>query len=153
HIFQLSYRMLNNRDDALDVVQETFFRGWRSLKSFRGESSLRLWLETIATRICISRYRRKRILVGIEDFLGLGKNPDWDNDIDSDTHSKAIADALDTLTPKERAVFVLRMEKGHSTEETSEILGIAEGTVKAFLHRAKQKMQKELKKILPEEFK
>ncbi len=151
-VFRLAYRMLDNRDDALDTVQETFYRAYRSLKKFRGESSLRLWLETIATRICISRYRKRKIFVGVEELFGFGSHPKWDAEIDANAHRKAITEAMRTLSPKERMTFVLRMEEEYSTGETAEIMGIAEGTVKALLHRANVKMRKFLIKALPDEF-
>ena len=151
-IFRLAYRMLDNRDDALDVVQETFYNAWRSLKKFRGESSLRLWLETIATRLCISRYRKKRIFIDVEKLFGLGFHPQWDDEIDANKHRKAIAQAMKTLSPKERAAFILRMKEKYSTRDTAEIMKIAEGTVKALLHRANEKMKKSIARILPDEF-
>jgi len=151
-IFRLAYRMLDNRDDALDVVQETFYRFWRSLKSFRGDSSVRLYLETIATRLCISRYRKRRLLASIEDFFGLGTRPVWDEQIDSDRIKRALAEAMNELSPRERAVFVLRMEREYSTEQTAQILGISPGTVKSLLHRANDKMRRKLKRLLPEQF-
>jgi len=150
-IYRIAYRMLDDRDDALDIVQETFFRAYRSLKKFRGDSSLRLWLEKIASNICISRYRRKRVFVGIEEVFGLGKSPRWDDEIDADAHRKLLSRALATLTPRERAVFVLRMDEQLAGKEVAETLGIAEGTVKTLLHRANEKMRMALKKMAPKE--
>jgi len=150
-VFRLAYRMLDNRDDALDVVQETFSRAYRSLKSFRGESSFKSWVTRIATNLCISRYRRKRIFIDIEEMLGLGKTPHWDMEIDADVHRKALSKAMTTLTSRERAVFVLRMEEELTIEQTAQMLKIAGGTVKALLHRANEKMKKELRKLLPNE--
>ncbi len=151
-IFRLAYRMLDNRDDALDVVQETFYKFWRSLKSFRGDSSVRLYLETIATRLCISHYRKRRLFASIEDIFGLGSHPAWDEQIDSDRIKRALAEAMNELSPRERAAFVLRMEREYSTEQTAQILGISPGTVKSLLHRANEKMKKKLRKLLPEQF-
>ena len=151
-IFQLAYRMLDNRDDALDVVQETFYRVWRSLKNFRGDSSFRLWAETIATRICISKYRKRKLLVEIEDIIGIGSEQKWDDEIDSDKHKKIIANAMKELTPRERIAFVLRMQEKNSTSEVAKIMKVSEGTVKTLLHRAKQKMKKFLMRKFPDEF-
>jgi len=151
-IFQLAYRMLDNRDDALDVVQEAFYRAWRSLKKFRGESSFRLWVETIATRLCISKYRKKRVFIGIEEIIGLGSKPNWDDEIDADKYRKAIASALKRLTARERMAFVLRMEEKYSTEEVAKVMNISKGTVKTLLHRAKEKMKKFLRTNLLDEF-
>ena len=151
-IFQLAYRMLDNRDDALDVVQETFYRVWRSLKNFRGDSSFRLWAETIATRICISKYRKRKLLVEIEDIIGIGSEQKWDDEIDSDKHKKIIANAMKELTPRERMAFVLRMQEKNSTSEVAKIMKVSEGTVKTLLHRAKQKMKKFLMRKFPDEF-
>lgn len=144
-IFRLAYRMLDNRDDALDIVQETFYRAYRSLKKFRGDASFRLWLEKIATNLCISRYRRRKLFSEIEKAFGLGKSPQWDDEIDTDVNRKMLAIALSTLTTRERVAFILRLEQKLSTKQTAEIMGISEGTVKTLLHRANQKMKKALK--------
>ena len=141
-VFRLAYRMLDNRDDALDVTQETFFKAYRSLKKFRGEASFRLWLEKIATNICISRYRKKRLFTGLEGVFGLSNSPHWDAEIDADVHRKTLAKAMATLTSRERAAFILRIERELSVRQTAEIMKIKEGTVKALLFRAKQKIRK-----------
>ncbi|RKZ32580.1 hypothetical protein DRQ27_02170 [bacterium] len=145
YVFRLAYRMLDNKDDALDVMQEAFYRAYRSLKSFRGDSSFRYWVETIATRLCIARYRKKRIFVRIEEIVGLGKEPEQDN-LDSEKESRILQDALGTLTPRERAALVLQMEGGKSIKEIANTMGVAEGTVKALIHRAKEKLYKKLRK-------
>ncbi len=142
-VFRIAYGMLGNREDALDVVQETFFRAYRSLKRFRGESSFRFWVERIATRLCVSRYRRRRVFVELGAIFGLGKSFAFDERIDAQRGVEALGDALGELSPKERAAFTLRME-GHSIAQISDVLGVAQGTVKSLLHRAVQKLRKAL---------
>ncbi len=144
-IFKLAYNMLDNRDDALDVVQDTFYRAYRSLKKFRGDSGFRLYLEKIATNLCISRYRRKKVFTEIENIIGLGSSPKWDDDIDADTHKKMISKAMNTLTPRERAAFVLRFEQKLSVADSAKVMKITGGTVKTLTHRATEKMRKALR--------
>ncbi len=144
-IFKLAYRMLDNRDDALDVVQDTFYRAYRSLKKFRGDSGFRLYLEKIATNLCISRYRRKKIFTEVENIIGLGKSPNWDDSIDADAHKKMISQAMNTLTPRERAAFVLRFEQKLSVGDSAKVMKVTEGTVKTLTHRATEKMRKVLR--------
>ncbi len=150
-VFGLAYRMLDDIEDAKDVVQETFFKAYLSLKSFRGESSFAGWVMKIATNLCISRYRKKQMMVKIEEALGIGHSHSREDEIDADVYSKALSNALKTLTPRERAVFVLRIQEENSVAQTAKVMGIAEGTVKALLHRANGKMRKALKKELPDE--
>jgi len=144
-VFRLAYRMLDNRDDALDVVQDTFYRAYRSLKKFRGDSSFLLYLEKIATNLCISRYRRRKVFMEIESLVGIGNFTNRDDDIDADANRKMLAEAMNSLSPRERAAFVLRMEQNFSTAETAGIMKISQGTVKTLLHRALQKMRRALK--------
>lgn len=142
-IYMLAYRMLNNRDDALDIVQDTFLRAYKALKSFKEKSSLRHWLETIATRLCISRYRKKRIFIEFESIVGLSQEFEQPQ-LDREKDAKMLYDAMKTLSSRERAAFVLRMESELSTAEVADRMGIAQGTVKALLHRATNKMRKKL---------
>jgi len=92
------------------------------------------------------------VFIGIEEIIGLGSKPNWDDEIDADKYRKAIASALKRLTARERMAFVLRMEEKYSTEEVAKVMNISKGTVKTLLHRAKEKMKKFLRTNLLDEF-
>ena len=81
----------------------------------------------------------------IESLVGIGNFTNSDDDIDADANRKMLAEAMNSLSPRERAAFVLRMEQNFSTAETAGIMKISQGTVKTLLHRALQKMRRALK--------
>ncbi len=141
-VFQIATRMLDDREEAKDIVQEAFLSAYRNIKNFRGDSSFRTWITTIATRIVIGRYRRKRVFVQLENVFTLGRSDDHDTPLDGHTIRTDIARGLEKLSAKEKMVFVLRLEQQLSTAQTAKILDVTEGTVKTLLHRANAKMRK-----------
>jgi len=146
--------MLGPSQEVDDVVQEVFIRFYQTLDRFRGEASLRTYL----TRIAINKTldvlrRRKRILVRVvsrDDERYRHKEPSADarDTHDAQERAKLVHAAIEKLPPKQRAVVVLRMIEGYSTEETAEILNLAYGTVLSRLSRALEKLKKVLLPIL-----
>jgi RNA polymerase sigma-70 factor (ECF subfamily) len=135
-IYGLCLRMLRDAAAAEDCVQETFISAWRSLGSFEGRSSLGTWLHRIAVNAVLARSRRKEPLVHGEDA-----------DAAPGVDLPPLADAMDVLDLEQliaglptgaRHVLVLQGVYGYTHEETAEFLGIAVGTCKAQLHRARK---------------
>jgi RNA polymerase sigma-70 factor (ECF subfamily) len=119
--------------EADDVTQETFLRVWRALPTFRGESSARTWLLTIARRTCADAVRaggRWRRLVAV---LGPATGPV------SGEHEEAFAltDLVNRLAPDPRAAFVLTQVVGCSYEEAAAICAVPVGTVRSRVARAR----------------
>jgi RNA polymerase sigma-70 factor (ECF subfamily) len=146
--------MLGPGDDADDVGQETFIRLHRALNEFRGDSSLRTYLTRIATNLSLNalrgRKRRWSRFVSRDDGNAEAREADdagagdLREDVEALERRAAVQAAVKGLSPKHRAVVVLRMMEGHSTRETAEILGIAEGTVMSRLHRAMGALEEDL---------
>lgn len=124
------------RDPAIaeDCTQETYLRAWRALASFEGRSQLTTWLHRIAVNVVIERRRRRR------------EEPESLDDIDEaargiviDTpiEEREIERAIDSLPDGARDALVLCGIYGHSHAEAGAMLGLAEGTCKAQLHRAR----------------
>jgi RNA polymerase sigma-70 factor (ECF subfamily) len=136
--------MLGNCAEAEDVGQETFIRFYRSLRKFRGESSVRTYLTRIAINLSlneIKRRKRKRLLYtqkSVEEFHDIADpKTRTEEGIDPETVQHAVQDLDDDF----RAVVVLRLIDGYSTAETAEILGIPIGTVLSRLSRAQKKLR------------
>ena len=146
--------MLGPSQEVDDVVQEVFIRFYQTLDRFRGEASLRTYL----TRIAINKTldvlrRRKRSLARVlsrDDERFRHKEPATDErDVhDAQERAQLVRAAIEKLPPKQRAVVVLRMIEGYSTEETAEILNLAYGTVLSRLSRALGKLKKVLLPLL-----
>ena len=155
-VFNLALKMLENPQDAEDVLQETFLKAYGGLKNFDGRSKLSTWLYRIATNEALMLLRKsKRILTSIDEPLeedGELETPlqivDWcclpeDELMTSETRAYLIK-AVEILPASLRVVFILRDLEGLSTQETSEVLDLSETAVKTRLSRARFRLREEL---------
>ncbi len=139
--------MLGPGDEADDVGQETFIRFYRSLNSFRGDASLKTWLQKIATNLSLNALKRRKR--GLRRFIDMDDADESAPQLQSDgaAQQTALGDvemvraAVAALADKHRPVVVLRMIEGYSTRETAAMLGIPEGTVLSRLSRALEQLK------------
>ena len=158
-VFSLAFHLLGSRDEALDLLQEVFLRVFRTLASFRGESALRTWIYRIAVNQVRNRHRgwvrRHRV-----DQISLDQHVQDGGDLPSDARtpdgvlaSKETAarlwEALDRLPFDQRTAVTLREIDGLRYEEIAFSLGIAVGTVKSRLTRARQSLRAALLGVRP----
>jgi RNA polymerase sigma-70 factor (ECF subfamily) len=155
-VFQLALNLLGDRDEALDLSQEVFLRVFRTIHRFRGQSSLRTWIYRIAINQARNRHRfwRRRHRA---DQVSLDAHLEVHGDFpsrgelgpDSVLAQKELAGqlkrALDHLPFDQRTAIVLREVDGLSYEEIAFSLGVAVGTVKSRLTRARQALRIELR--------
>jgi len=129
---------LGERREVEEVVQDTFVRAFASLDGFRGESSLRTWLFTIARNLVRDRARRRR---GARDVVSI---EEWHAATEHDALDAAVADeteaqmrrAVETLTPMQREVFTLRVTEGMSYKEIAAVVSSTEGAARVHYHNA-----------------
>jgi RNA polymerase sigma-70 factor (ECF subfamily) len=137
--------VVGNRMDAYDAYQETLVRSFRSLRSFRFDSTLATWMTRIAIRQALNWRRRWKG----DRFQTLGpgedKHPDSTADAFSELEARdvraALVEAMETLSDRERAVFTLKHEQNYRLREIALMLDCAEGTVKSYLFRAVRKLR------------
>ena len=149
-IHALCLRMSRDRSEAEDLVQEVFMRVWQRLASFRGESAFGTWLHRVAVNVVIEALRSR------------GR---WRDRIAGDSDPAEIPDrafaqlagvdldlerAVAGLPPRARLVFVLHDVEGHKHREIADMTGIAVGTCKAHLHRARRLLRAALSSDLEE---
>jgi RNA polymerase sigma-70 factor (ECF subfamily) len=154
-IYGLCVRMLGHPDEAEDVAQDVFVRSFQAIDSFRGDSSLGTWLYRIAINLCKNRLKylgRRRhgsgqtvedvpegeLLRSVAGGLSVGEPaPRPDEALSGNQTESLIQRALAAVEPDFRELLVLRDIDGLSYAEVMVITGLAEGTVKSRLHRAR----------------
>jgi RNA polymerase sigma-70 factor (ECF subfamily) len=155
-VIQLAMNLLGDRDEALDLSQEVFLRVFRTINRFRGQSTLRTWIYRIAVNQARNRHRfwcrrHRADQVSLDqhiathgDFLCRGDSTP-DRVLAQKELASRLKAALNALPFEQRTVIVLREVDGLSYEEIAYSLGVAVGTVKSRLTRARQALRSELR--------
>ena len=144
-LYSLALRMVGNPADAEDLLQEIFLSAHRKLEGYRGEAALGTWLYRLATNQCLDYLRSRaaktsQVTGTIDDEIGL-----------SDVGSRSLGErtvakmdlerALAQLPEGARAAFVLHDVEGLEHREVAQALGVAEGTSKSQVHKARLKLR------------
>jgi len=157
-VYQLSLNLLNDHNEALDLSQEVFLRVFRTIHTFRGHSSLRTWIYRIVVnqarnrqRWWRRRHRAQQVSLDqhIQDHGELAEIVDRGPDrvIGQKQLAERIRVALDRLPFDQKTAIVLREIDGLSYEEIGFSLGIAVGTVKSRLARAREGLRAQLRDV------
>ena len=149
-VYSVTFRMTGNREDALDLSQDTFVKVWKSLTFFKFESSFSTWIYRIAGNVCLDflrKQKRTQSLTVSEDEVQLDV-PDDQNDPERMTLEHAgqeeLTEALNELEPEYRAALTLRAVAGMSYQEIADTLDIQPGTVKSRISRGREHLRKKL---------
>lgn len=142
-VYGLCLRMTRDAQTAEDCTQETFLSAWRALGSFQTRSSLATWLHRIAVNVVLARRRRR---TPVQESLDEEELPEgtWQWELDRPMEMEEIESAIAGLPQGARDVVVLHAIYGYSHDEAAQMLGIAEGTCKAQLHRARKLLRERL---------
>jgi RNA polymerase sigma-70 factor (ECF subfamily) len=141
-VYGLCLRMTRDPSQAEDCVQETFINAWRALSRFETRSALGTWLHRIAVNVVLSKRRRPEQLGALDTAAERFEEGGWS--FDTPLEVQDIEAAIDALPEGARDVLVLCGLYGYSHIEAGRMLGIAEGTCKAQLHRARRLMRDRL---------
>jgi RNA polymerase sigma-70 factor (ECF subfamily) len=144
-VYTLAYRFVGNVNDAEDIAQETFVRLWKNLHRYKPEIKLTTWLYKIVTNLCFdhlkSGYHKKaKRMVDVEGHREMEGGWSADQLIMKDELHKALELLTGELTPKQKAVFVLRDIEDLSTDEVCRILSMSSGNMKSNLYYARKRM-------------
>ena len=155
-VVQLAVNLLGDREEALDLSQEVFLRVFRTIHRFRGQSALRTWIYRIAVNQARNRHRfwrrrHRKDQVSLDAHIAahgefpstLGLRPD--RVFEQKQLGQRLQEALDQLPFAQRTAIVLREIDGLSYDDIAVALGVAIGTVKSRLTRARQALRENLR--------
>lgn len=155
-IFRLAQHITQNREDAEDVLQETFLKAHEHLDQFQGNSKFYTWIVRIAVNQALMKLRRRKSdkSVSLDETIDTGEDTmvrevaAWDENPEERLSRTEVGEILDTaiqsLETPYRSVFVLRDIEELSTEETAEALGLSVPAVKSRLLRARLQLREKL---------
>lgn len=150
-VYAVAFRFVRNAQDAEDIAQDVFIRLWKNLNTYRPEIKLTTWLHKIVTNCCLdflkSRHgRQRKNSTDLDKEQGMhASSTTPEREYQQQELSKIIYQAAEELTPKQRAVFILRDLEGLSPEEVSNALTMSIGNVKSNLFHARKKITEKLK--------
>jgi RNA polymerase sigma-70 factor (ECF subfamily) len=149
-IFVFAYGFFPNREDALEIVQETFMRIFAKIGGYQPERSFSGWVYRLAQNICIDYYRKFAKKNALENSFSdvpekqLAVVDDCQGVLESRQMSAAIDRAAENLSLKQKSVFTLKYRQGMKLQQVAEVMNISLGTVKTLHHRALRKIRKEI---------
>lgn len=150
-MYNLCYRMMHNREEAEDMLQEAFTDAFQHLQSFRYESNLSSWLKKIVINKCINHIKkRKAKLQFFEDMTYFDAKEEENEDYKLGLSVDNVKNAMDHLPNGSRMIFSLYLLEGYDHREISQILDISESNSKSQYMRAKRKI-KEILTSMPYE--
>jgi len=149
-LYNTVYRLLDNADDAQDVVQDAFLNAYQSLDGFKGDSQFFTWLYRIAVNTAISHKRKQRLTLSIDTGRnGEGRIEPLDtadtsrpgHALEQAEEQRRVQRALNRLSAEHRAVLVMKDMDGRKYEEMADVLGVPIGTIRSRLHRARSELR------------
>jgi RNA polymerase sigma-70 factor (ECF subfamily) len=156
-LFHLAYRMLNNRQEAEDIVQDTFMRTYENLERYDAAHKFSTWIYRIATNLCIDRLRKKKAAFSLDADVSEGdgldgysilhaKDPSPEQELILSERQQVVHLAMEALPVKYKSAMALKYYHDLSLQEISDILGIPVSTVKTRIHRGRDYLRRRLEK-------
>jgi RNA polymerase sigma-70 factor (ECF subfamily) len=158
-LYNTVYRIVNNPEDAQDVVQEAFLHAYQALDSFKGDSQFFTWLCRIAMNAAISLRRRRKLTVAMQSGVDgetlinpadESEDADPSHELNRKEQGRRIHLALARLSQEHRTVLVLKDMEGVKYEEMAELLHVPIGTIRSRLHRARLELRAILEETDPD---
>jgi RNA polymerase sigma-70 factor, ECF subfamily len=143
-VYRLAYRMAGDDDLARDFTQDAFIRAFEHLREFRGDARFSTWLHSITVTVVLNGLRKVKVLRRREADLDEGLEVAGTSRTADPDLTRRLAAAIDALPEGYRTVFVMHDVEGYSHQEIGAALGVAEGTSKAQLSRARARLREAL---------
>lgn len=146
-MYNVCYRIMNNREEAEDMLQEAFTQAFMKLETFRFESSFGAWLKRITVNTCLNAINKKKVeLIYCEEIYD-HELPQGKEETEVQFTVANVTKAMEELPKGGRMVFSLYLIEGYDHSEIAQILGITESTSKSQFMRAKRRVVEILKEF------
>ena len=149
-VYAVAFRFVHDQHEAEDITQDVFVRLWKNLHAYNAEVKLTTWLYKIVTNRCLDflksrhgRYRNNKVDLSLQLNVNSTSTPEIN--LHRQELTALVYAAADELTPKQKAVFILRDLEGLTSDEVCETLSMTAGNVKSNLFHARQKIAEKLK--------
>ncbi|MCX7842764.1 MAG: sigma-70 family RNA polymerase sigma factor [Clostridia bacterium] len=164
-VFNVALRMLGNHDDASEISQEVFIKVFKSIGSFKGNSSFSTWIYKITVNLCLDELRKRKNsrVISLDETIKIkdeevrmqieDDGPSPDVEVEKRAIRQVVTQAIEKLSDEHKVVVILRDIQGFSYDEIAKLINCPEGTVKSRINRARQSLKEILrgKKELSEE--
>jgi RNA polymerase sigma-70 factor (ECF subfamily) len=152
-VFSIAMKILNNREDAEEIAQDTFLKAFNSLRSFEKKSKFTTWLYRIAYNGAVSKKRKKKMdVVEIDDHIMFNYSTDEIshnvNQLNETVQTQLIEKALSKIPKEDNLLITLFYKSEHSIEDISYITGLSQSNVKVKLHRIRKKLYEEIQEMI-----
>jgi RNA polymerase sigma-70 factor (ECF subfamily) len=158
-VYNLAFRLVGDREDAMDITQDVFLKAYQALPRFRGDSRFSTWIYRVCVNASLDHLRKKQKQpsYSLDEPLAIKESSvtrevaDESENVEDSVEIKFLSTdilrALRDLDPAHRAIILLCDVQGYSYQEIADILGLSMGTVKSRLHRARNMVRR----VLPAE--
>jgi RNA polymerase sigma-70 factor, ECF subfamily len=157
-VFQLAYGFFQDKDDAMEIVQETFIRLYQKLDGFdenKDNAQFKNWVHRIAHNLCIDYYRKfKKPKADMKELYQFDRDSRTvttrlEDDLDQANFRHQVRKSVMRLPKKQQTVFILKQYSGLKHHEISSLLNLSVGTIKSLYHRSVKNLKKGLLKANP----
>jgi len=159
NIYNLGLRLLGNKEDAADIMQETYINAYENLNKFEGKSSFSTWLYRIATNNALMKLRKeKNKKISIDEIKKIGDKTykrdisDWSENpssyFKSNELKEVLQQAINSLPPKYKSVFILHDIEGIPISEVASILSLSIPAVKTRVHRSRMFLREKISEYI-----
>jgi RNA polymerase sigma-70 factor (ECF subfamily) len=154
-LYHCVYRLVDNAEDAQDIVQDAFLNAYQSLDRFKGDSQFFTWLYRIAFNTSISLKRKRRVALSLQtgrergdasEPLDQSESSRPEYPLEKAEQERRIQQALNRLSVEHRTVLILKDMEGQKYETMAEILQVPIGTIRSRLHRARMELRELLQR-------
>jgi len=149
-MFNICYRMMGNKEEAQDMLQESFTDAFKRLESFRYEATFGAWLKRIVVNHCINEIKRRKTELVFFDDMHLFQQRSDEEEMLPEVSVPMIRRAMEELPNGSKMIFSLYLLEGMDHGEIAQILGVSESNSKSQYMRAKQRIRELLKEVVYE---